>query len=88
MMESAKAQEAAKAAAEHAMFAGKIAAADLFNVKSIHEAGWKAEDSMLILPLHPKARSGAMDMVVEEGIIAAGTLQPLSGSKSARIDSS
>lgn len=72
-MESAKSaiiEEGAKW--RDAMIGSKMRTAGFYDVKSIHEAGWKAEDSMSIVPLHRKARSGAMDMITEEGLISAG----------------
>jgi hypothetical protein len=35
--------------------------------------GRKTEDSLSILPLHPKARTGLIDPVLEEGLISMGT---------------
>lgn len=36
------------------------------------DSGWKYEDSLSIVPLHPKARTGLIDRVVEEGLISVG----------------
>lgn len=35
-------------------------------------AGWRAEDSLAIVPLHPLACTGVIAPVLEEGLIAAG----------------
>jgi hypothetical protein len=41
---------------------------------SINQAGWKKEDNLAIVPLHPKARTGLIDPVLEEGLISMGTV--------------
>ena len=38
--------------------------------------GWKKEDNLDIVPLHPKARTGLIDPVLEEGLISIGTAIP------------
>jgi hypothetical protein len=38
--------------------------------------GWKKEDNLAIVPLHPKARTGLIDPVLEEGLISIGTVMP------------
>lgn len=38
--------------------------------------GWRKEDNLAIAPLHPKARTGLIDPVLEEGLISIGTAIP------------
>jgi hypothetical protein len=38
------------------------------------QGGWKKEDNLSIVPLHPKARTGLIDPVLEEGLVAMGTV--------------
>jgi hypothetical protein len=38
--------------------------------------GWRKEDNLAIVPLHPKARTGLIDPVLEEGLISIGTAIP------------
>lgn len=38
------------------------------------QAGWKAEDKLSIVELDPRARTGVMDRIQEEGLISIGTV--------------
>lgn len=40
---------------------------------SVTNTGWRVEDSLAIVSLHPKAPTGPVDSVLEERLISAGT---------------